>query len=136
MRPKIQRGGRFVVPPRPLPEFPKLLYHKMSGQAFQVTTPEEEAELGEEWGALQPDVKYPARSKPTVWTFDKPKPTPSPVIEVQPVSDFQEYPKAVYHPHTKELVIVEGPEQEAAQLEEWGVDQSPKIPLGEKPVAE
>lgn len=46
---------------------------------------------------------------------------------------FLEYPKALYHPTTKELVIVEGPDDEAAKLEEWDVAPVPQIPLGEKP---
>lgn len=44
------------------------------------------------------------------------------------MTEFQEFPKMIYHPKTKAQVIVANADQEAEQLEAWGVEE-PKIPL-------
>lgn len=131
------RGGRFTAPPLPRREYPKLLYHPVTGKMFQVSTPEEEASLGPEWGAPQPDVCYPAAAKQKAGSFEAPKPILHPINErIETMSDYQEFPKALYHPKTKELVVVASAEDEADQLEEWGISPAPQIPLGEKPTGE
>lgn len=45
------------------------------------------------------------------------------------MAEFQEFPKMIYHPKTGESVIVRNADQESEQLEAWGVNDAPKIPL-------
>lgn len=45
------------------------------------------------------------------------------------MTEFQEFPKMLYHPETNAPVIVRNAEQEAEQLEAWGANEAPKIPL-------
>lgn len=44
------------------------------------------------------------------------------------MTEFQEFPKMLYHPKTNDQVIVRSADEESAQLEAWGVEE-PKIPL-------
>lgn len=44
------------------------------------------------------------------------------------MTEFQEFPKMIYHPKTNAQVIVRTADEESAQLDAWGVEE-PKIPL-------
>lgn len=54
---KLNKGGRSSG--RPSREYPKLLYNRLTGVSRSVDTIEEEQALGPDWGAAQPDVRYP-----------------------------------------------------------------------------
>lgn len=45
------------------------------------------------------------------------------------MTEFQEFPKMLYHPKTNDQVIVRSADEESAQLEAWGVSDAPLIPL-------
>lgn len=45
------------------------------------------------------------------------------------MTEFQEFPKMIYHPETNAPVIVRSADEEAAQLDAWGASEAPKIPL-------
>lgn len=45
------------------------------------------------------------------------------------MTEFQEYPKMLYHPKTGEQVIVRDADRENEQLEAWGVSEPPKLEL-------
>lgn len=58
MREPKQRVGRRIAAHQPPLEFPKLLYHCVTGQIRKVYSADEESAAGPEWGAPQMDVKY------------------------------------------------------------------------------
>lgn len=79
MEPVKQRVGRRPASHRHA-EYPKLLYHSLTGQQRVVGSGSEEDALGPEWGLAQTDVKYsktpppimPEPSRPRVFTINIP----------------------------------------------------------------
>lgn len=66
-------------------EYPKLVYHAITGQMRRILSAAEEADLGPEWGPAQTDVRY-SKTPPPIMTEPARKP---PVFTIKIPGDDQ-----------------------------------------------